>query len=225
MSCLFQSTTQKEELPWFVLEDSAQHNTVSILPRSSDDTPRRLLLDAFIAFQTFFLDFLSFPQHTHQKKEVLEPCHWNKWHDCPRALWLAVLRLKTFQRSEDNWEQWWGGFFFFFFFFWPLWHLIPFHSAMLPRQNNHLMGVESDYHCSLLSPMSAENIVQRQQQLLASVMPGQVRGRRGGDTATRGDGGKKKAEAKGVVWGVCVCVCVCVMYKRCTHCKSIRMDK
>ena len=72
MSCLFQSTTQKEELPWFVLEDSAQHNTVSILPRSSDDTPRRLLLDAFIAFQTFFFFFFFRffelpPTHTPKK--------------------------------------------------------------------------------------------------------------------------------------------------------------
>lgn len=88
------------------------------------------------------------------------------------------------------------------------------------RQNNHLMGVESDYHCSLLSPMSAENIVQQQQQLLASVMPGQVRSRRGG---AGGIQPHRKKMLLMVFYGICVCVCA--MYKRCMHCKSIRMDK
>ena len=60
--------------------------------------------------------------------------------------------------------------------------------------------------------MSAENIVQRQQQLLASVMPGQVRGRRGGDTATRGDG-EKKTQKRKALYGVCVCVCLCHVQK------------
>lgn len=63
--------------------------------------------------------------------------------------------------------------------------------------------------------MSAENIViqQQQQQLLASVMPGQLRSRRGGIQPRR----KKPLM---VFYGVCVCV-----YKRSMHCKAIRMDK
>lgn len=52
--CLFQSTTQKEELPWYVLEDSTQHNTVYILPHSSVYIPCLLKLDTFIGFQAVF---------------------------------------------------------------------------------------------------------------------------------------------------------------------------
>lgn len=60
---------------------------------------------------------------------------------------------------------------------------------MVLCQNNHLMGDESDYHCSLLSATSTENIVRHQRQLSMSVMLGQA-----GGTVTRG--GEKKLKKK-----------------------------
>lgn len=188
MPCLFQSTTQKEELPRFVSEDSTQRNTVSFLPHSSVDVPCLLELDDFTGFPGCFS---SSPKRSFG--ETLKQ---------PTQLHFGSLSSgSTHSSSQKTTKSCDRG----FFFFWPHWHLIPFHSGMQPRQNNHLMGVESDYHCSVLSPMSAENIVQQQQQqqlLLASVMPGQERSRRGGDTTTQG--GEKKQLA--VLYGMCACV-------------------
>lgn len=55
MPCLFQSATQKEELPRFVLEDSTLHNTGSTPPRSAADIPPfKPKPDAFIGFSAHF---------------------------------------------------------------------------------------------------------------------------------------------------------------------------
>lgn len=127
--------------------------------------------------------------------------YWNNRHNCicPDALWLSVLWHSSSQKTTKSRDR--DFFSSSSLFSWPLWHLIPFHSGMQPRQNNYLMGVESDYHCSVLSPMSAENIVQ-QQQLLASLMPGQARSRWWG-VGDWGGGGYSHV-ASSPLWDMCV---------------------
>lgn len=191
MPCLFQSTTQKEERPWFVLEDSTQHNAVSILPHSTADIPCLLKLDAFMAFQAV--------SQTPPLKEEF----WGRNSGAtdttafvPMPFGSASCDIPAVRRQLRA---------VIGTFFCLLGHLIPFHSGTQPRQNNHLMGVESDYHCSVLSPMSAENIVQ-QQQLLAPVMLGQVRSRWWGLWG----GVQPRGERFSMGY-------VCVIYKRCMH--------
>lgn len=90
MPCLFQSTTQKGELPRFVLEDSTLHNSIYIFPS----------LSSWSTF-CFYWVFLAVFQAA-QKSFWINFEH--KWHNsiCPNALWLSLLRLTTFQQSEDN---------------------------------------------------------------------------------------------------------------------------